>query len=324
MSKCLWLAPLLLLMACQSRGVEVMENKHLAVEIVRPDSDSPHKGPRFEWCGMVRQVTLDGKHTFCRAVDKNVDKINDGCGLAEECAEPLGFDEAAEGGEFVKIGVGIMKKPNNAPYGFWIDYPVAQAPEFHRDVKGESVTCTQIVRGPRGWAYRYSKTVALVGDEPVLTMAHRLENIGEKPIKTTQYNHNFMIFDGKPVGPSYSMRLKFRPTPETGTDVRGILQFTDDGLTYAKGFDGKPVFASIKGFGGDVAQNRIVVENAETGTGVEIAGDFPLAKLHFFTTPAMICPEPFISLSLEPGQKQEWTRTYTFFAHPAVEGRRAR
>ena len=315
MSKCFWLAPLLLLTACMNRGPELIENKHLAVEIVHPQCESPNKGPRFEWCGMVRQVTLDGKHTFCRVAAKP-NKINDGVGLAEECAEPLGFEEATEGEGFVKVGIGVLKKHNNEPYGFWKDYPIVQVPEFDVHRNRDSVTYTQTVHGPRGWAYRYSKTVALVRNEPQLLICHKLENIGQKPIKTTQYNHNFMIFDGKPVGPGYVMRLEFRPTPEPGTDVRGIIQFTDGGVAYATGFDGKPVFVSIKGFTNAVEQNRIVVENPDAGTGVTIVGDFPIAKLHFFTTPEMICPEPFIALNLAPGQEQEWTRTYTFYANP--------
>jgi len=289
----------------------VLENKPLKVEIINPNEQSAFRGPRFEWSGMVWQITLDGKHTFCRT-SATPDAINDGVGLAEEASEPLGFDEVGQGGEFVKLGIGVLQKHNNEPYGFWKPYPIVSAPKFDVRRTARSVTHTQIVRGPRDWAYRYSKTVSLVGDEPTLTLTHELENIGKKPIKTSQYNHNFMVLDRRPVGQGYTVCLRFHPAADGDFDLRGIVEFTDSCVTYGSVFDGKPVFVAIKGFTAAAEQNSIAVQDQQSGTGVEITGDFPLAKLHFFTTPEMICPEPFVALNIEPGQKQQWTRIYTF------------
>jgi len=289
----------------------VLENKRLRVEIIDPNQQSRYHGPRFEWSGMVWQITLDGRHTFCRTSDVR-DVIDSGVGLAEEAAEPLGFDEIGEGGDFVKLGIGVLRKHNNEPYGFWKPYPIVDAPKFEVASTPPSLTHTQVLRGPRGWGYRYSKTVALAGDKPALTITHEIENIGTKPISTTQYNHNFMIFDNNPVGPGYSACFGFKPAIDGDFDLRGIVEFADSCVGYRRAFDGKPLFVAIKGFADSIEHNRIIVQHHQSDTGVGIAGDFPLAKLHFFTTPEMICPEPFVDLDVEPGEKQQWTRIYTF------------
>ena len=291
----------------------VLENKRLRLEIIDTNQKSPFHGPRFEWSGMVWQITLDGRHTFCR-VPASPNAINDGVGLAEEAAEPLGFDEAGEGGEFVRLGIGVLRKHNNEPYGFWKPYPIVDAPSFDVACTPRSVTHTQVLRGPRGWAYRYSKTVALADDKPALTITHELENIGAKPITTSQYNHNFMIIDKHAVGPGYSACFGFKPAADGDSDLRGIVEFADTCIGYRNAFDGKPLFVAIKGFASVIEHNRIIVQHQQSDTGVGIAGDFPLAKLHFFTTPEMICPEPFVAINVEPGEKQQWTRIYTFRA----------
>jgi len=321
MCKLIFVSSAVLVAGCFSAGLKdgkdtlmtSISNKRLTVEIVNPNVESIYRGPRFEWSGMVSQVTLDGKHTFCRAASQH-DPIVDGVGLAEEASEPLGFNEVGADGEFVKLGVGVLRRVNREPYGFWKKYPVVDAPAFSVKTQKRSITHVQTVSGPRGWAYRYTKTVALHKDDPVLTISHGLENIGTKPIKTTQYNHNFLLFNAAPIGPDYSMTLGFDPVTAEGTDFRGIVELDGNTLLYPKVYEGKPLFVPIKGHNGLVEQNRIVVENRAFGTGVRIEGDFPLEKVYFFTTPQMICPEPFIAIRIEPGQTQQWTRKYTFFA----------
>jgi len=291
--------------------VSRLVNGRLSVEIIDPNAESDRLGPRFEWCGMVSQVTLDGAHTFCRRAGGAA--IAEGVGLAEETGmlDPLGYGEAAAGEEFVKIGIGVLRKHENQPYGFWKPYPVLRAPAFEVTRGRSEATHSQAVSGPRGWAYEYVKRIVLADDQPVLAITHELRNTGARTIKTSQYNHNFLILDCRLIGPEYRMRLKFRPASKDKTGDR--VELEDSTLGYPRPFEGKPLFMQIEGFS-TLADNSITVESTATGTGVRIEGDFPLERLHFFTTRDMICPEPFVRLQVEPGQVQRWTRTYAFFA----------
>ena len=53
----------------------------------------------------------------------------------------------------------------------------------------------------KGYAYVYTKTITLAEGRPVLVISHSLRNTGTLPAKTEMYNHNFFVFDNKPVGP---------------------------------------------------------------------------------------------------------------------------
>ena len=62
--------------------------------------------------------------------------------------------------------------------------------------------------------YVYTKTVRVDGPKPVLTIEHSLKNTGSKPLNTMQYDHNFLMIDGKPTGPECFGDLPLRPSDE--------------------------------------------------------------------------------------------------------------
>jgi hypothetical protein len=73
-------------------------------------------------------------------------------------------------------------------------------------------------------------------------------------------------------------------------------------------------YRSITGFSKSASDYDIKIENHKTGAGVRITGDQPLSKIVFWSAPKTICPEPYIRLTIQPGETVEWKITYQFYS----------
>jgi hypothetical protein len=110
-----------------------ISNGSLRARLYLPDANLGfYRGTRFDWSGVVGGVEYAGHNYypqwFQRSDPTVHDFIYDGAdivagpctaitGPAEEFVsngQALGFDQAKAGGTFIKIGVGILRKPDDA------------------------------------------------------------------------------------------------------------------------------------------------------------------------------------------------------------------
>src|SRR5262249_29073743 len=81
-----------------------LRSSQLSAMVYLPDPVSGHyRGPRFDWSGMVGEVTCDGRQFFGSLYPKNDDPRShdyNATGPADEfgMTSPLGYDEAGPGG----------------------------------------------------------------------------------------------------------------------------------------------------------------------------------------------------------------------------------
>jgi hypothetical protein len=271
-------------------------------------------GARFSRAGVVAQATLHGRTFFgpWQAETPPPDAHDAVTGTAGEFGmgingmpAPLGYDDAAPGGTFVKIGVGVLRRPDAAPYSFAGAYEIVDVPPWEIDVAPTSITMRQSLRHG-GWGYRYTYTLALHGSSFVTS--HLLENTGDRPIDQAHYAHNFFVFDGQPIGQGCVVCFPFTPVPrrqppETVLDGR-CLRFTTPVLSVPA------IFTELDGFGDTVADNGVEIIHEPAGMAVRITGDRPLTRCHVFATPRTICPEPFVALAAAPGDSIAWQHRY--------------
>jgi hypothetical protein len=145
----------------------------------------------------------------------------------------------------------------------------------------------------------------------VLTIAHRLKNTGVKVIETDQYNHNFFVIDGQPTGPDFVVTFPF--ALRGLQDLKGAAAVRDRQLVYLRELaKGESVSTGLEGFGADSNDYAITVENRKTGAKVHITGDRPLTRVFYWSIRTTLCPEPYISLRVEPGREVDWTLRYRF------------
>jgi hypothetical protein len=296
-----------------------IRNDSIEAVVFVPD---PQKGfyrsTRFEWSGMVRQVTFRD-HTYF--VDRNVPhdplKNGNGMSLAEEfCIGtsqriPQRYQEAKPGETFMKIGVGNLEKPDgDSRYQFSTAYINTDPGVWAWDSGPNWVSFTHKLADKHGFAYTYTKRMELVPGSSILVISHRLSNTGKNPLSADQYNHNFFTIDNLPIGPGYEVRLFFPGV--TKSTWEPVATLADNHITI-KQLVKQALFGVFSGFGGDVAENHVIIRNMNAGAGVDISGDFPLSGFNFYSSDLTICPELFVLLEIQPGETKSWTRTYRFF-----------
>ena len=328
----------LLLFACvfgvwaQTSPEATIANRQLRVKMYLPDSANGfYRGARFDWSGMVSTVEFGG-HTFygqwfsrmdpaTRDVGYKDDEVlvslnTSAVGPAQEFQTPLGYDNAKDGDRFVKIGVGVLKKGTDTRYAFANPYEIVDHGKWSVSRTATSVEFTQELNDPAtGYAYRYKKTVRLIGDTPEMAIEHSLENTGKLPIKSTVYNHNFTVFDRLPTGDitvTVPYEIKSTRLPDAAAAVISGKQFS-----YVKTVEGtERVSGGLQGFGPTAADNDFRIEHRKAGAGIRIRGDRPLTNAALWSIRTVVAVEPFIEVAADPGKTFTWTSTYTFYTLP--------
>ena len=295
-----------------------LSNGKLTAVVYLPDQEHGYyRGSRFDWSGIVGCVALDG-HTFFGEWFNHYDPLtNDAVtGPAEEFRHPtseLGYDDAAPGGLFVKIGVGVLRRLDATPYRFGGAYPIVDNGRWTVKVHGRSITFQQELHSTIGYAYRYEKVLSLDRRGTVLSLEHHLTNLGTKPIETFVYEHDFYMLDGKPTGPGMEVHLPFIPVLDKpfsdavqidGNTVRFVAPLQAD--------NGSGSY--LTGFSANASDYDVTFEDKEVGIGVEQTSDSPIAKAYLWATPKTVCPEAYIAIRIAPSQTQTWTIQYRFFS----------
>ncbi len=282
-----------------------------------PDGDRGYyRGTRFDWSGVIASIKYKGHEFVGQWFDKYDPKLHDAIlGPVEEFRtgdSALGYDEAKPGDSFIRIGVGGVERANAGPYQTFETYNIVNPGKWIIRPRRDSIDFVHELKDGSGYAYVYKKTVRLPGSKPEMVIEHELQNTGKKVIDTTQYNHNFFVFDGMFSGPGTEVKFAFEP--QAKRDLKGLVEIKGKDLVYLKQMDkGESVFTEIEGFDESADDYDLRIEHAKAGTGVRINGDQPIAKLNFWSIRTTVCPEPFVAMRLEPGQKKKWEYTYTFY-----------
>jgi hypothetical protein len=298
----------------------VLRRGDLRLTVLLPDLvRGYYRGPRFDWSGMVALAEWKG-HTFFeswREPPHRPRANDDAAGTAEEFGmgpltdnpPPVGYDDAAVGESFLKIGVGRLVKVRQPVYSFGALYCMERAAAWEINAGDDSVTFTQEERPLRGHAFRYTKTVAISEDCCGFEIRRTLKNTGATRIVQTHYCHNFLRIDDEPVGQSYSVELPFAVHLEqTAGDVltaRGRLLLFSRNPGPRDGF-----FGLVGGYGPIAGENEITIRGPAAE--VTITGTLPLARLQFFGTGRTLCPEAFVRIEPGPAEEVEWGTEYRF------------
>ncbi len=302
-----------------------ISNKFIRVKLMLPEAEhGSYRSTRFDWSGIIASLQFSGHEYFGQWYEHHDPKIHDAItGPVEEFrtneAGP-GYDEALPGGTFMRVGVGLVRKPDEKTYNPYTTYEITEPGRWTVHTHRDKVEYTQRLSF-KGYAYLYRKTVRLVKDKPELVIEHSLNNTGTRALDSTVYDHNFFVIDHEVVGPDMAFIFHFTPQPVTplqnGVEVHGQeIRFTQElGLKKGEG-----VFTELKGYGNDAADYDIRLENRKSGAGVRIRGNRPMVKLNFWGIRSVVCPEPYLHLQVEPGQETHWRYTYDFYTIPPAAG----
>ncbi|MEO6285974.1 MAG: hypothetical protein ABIO93_21470 [Dyadobacter sp.] len=296
-------------------GTEIT-NGIIQAKLYLPDASSGYyRGTRFDWSGVVPSLEYKGHSYFGVWNAATYDpKLHDAITGPVEEFTPLNFDDAKTGEQFVKIGVGVLVKPDDKKYSFATNYEVQNQGKWTVKKHKDRVEFTHELKDKTGYAYIYTKILRLVKDKPELMLEHSLKNTGTKDIATSTYNHNFFMIDKEPSNQNIRIKFPFDVAGE-GKGFGTIINAKDKTLSYAREVvKGDQVFSSgLQGFGPTAKDYDIRIENVKTNAGVRITADQPLEKLVYWACPTTSCPEPYIKLAAKPGQEIKWNINYEFY-----------
>ncbi len=320
--------------AAEAPQVEI-SNRQIRAKLYLPDAENGfYRGTRFDWSGMIGSLQYRGHDFygpwFDRVDPKVLDYVHQGdeviagpssaaTGPAEEFqtrGTALGWDEAKAGETFVKIGVGVLRK-DVADYSYAKLYEIVDPGKWTVRNRRGAVDFTQKLADPAsGYAYLYHKTVRLAGDKAEMQIQHRLKNTGNRPIETSVYNHNFLVLDRRPPGPSFVLTLPYPIHSERAPDP-ALVEIRGNRLSFAKTLEGRDrVYTVLGGFGPQRSDHEIRIEHQETGLGMKIQGDRPLHRNALWAMCRVMSVEPFIAMNLDPGKEFSWSWSYQFYPLP--------
>lgn len=290
-------------------------NGLIEAELYLPDAQRGYyQGTRFDWSGVMPRLTYKGHSYFGIWNPAPYDpKLHDAIAGPVEEFVAVGVNEAEIGGEFLKIGVGTLIKPDTKPYSFLTRYQIKNAGKWTVKTFKDRVVFTHELTDAAGYGYVYIKTVRLTKGKSELVLEHHLKNTGTKPIETQTYNHNFFMIDNEPTGPNIKTTFPFEVSAE-GRNFGTIAKAENKAIAYSRVIEsGEFVFSSgLQGFGTTSKDYSMLIQNLKTGASVRIKGDKPLEKFVFWACHTTSCPEPYIKLSVKPQEEIHWNITYEF------------
>jgi hypothetical protein len=295
-----------------------ISNGATAAILYLPDAKNGYyRASRFDWSGVIPCLSYKGHTYFGIWFSKYDPMIADAiAGPVEEFRSEdgaLDFAAAKPGTLFVKIGVGVLRKEDNAPYHFMRTYPLVDGGKWTVHHTHRQVTFRQQLHSPIGYSYDYQKIVALDPKEPILTLRHSLKNTGTKPIDTSVYDHDFFMLDDAPSGPDMKVNFRFTPVAEKSMEPLAAIEGKD--IVYRQELQkGQYVESYLTGYSKDPADYDITVENTKTGVGVEQTGDTPMSLFNFWSPRTTICPEAYHHFLIQPGDTAHWEIHYRFYA----------
>jgi len=278
-----------------------------------------YQAVRFDWSSLLGDIDVDG-HRFL--VEHHAKKHNPHghdhvAGPAEEFdleTPPPGFAEAGPDGLFLKIGVGVLRRPDSRGYSFSRAYDVVDHGTWTFTPEGAtSVVYRHSLSLPDGsLGYELNRRVSLVGSETRILIERSIVNTGAKPLRTRHYAHNFVRIGDHGVGRDHRVELPFQPlvvTPEILPDD-GVLEeravgFLPESLK-------RTFWVCLGGFDATPEHNRVTVRHVPSGASVSFATDRPLADLRIYATAGVLCPEPFVDLEVAPGETWTWNTEISF------------
>ncbi len=187
----------------------ILQNKNLEIQIDLPFEN--YSLSRFDWTGKI--VSVKFQNVQLAGIERtDVENKNIlGRGFYNEFGidTALGFEEAAIGEWFHKIGVGLCKK-DDSQYDFMKHYEIKPA-EFLITTEENSIVIACKSESVNGYEYLLKKKIEL--HESSFIVSYFLQNTGKKDIHTDEYVHNFLAVNQDLIGSHYVLNFPFQLKP---------------------------------------------------------------------------------------------------------------
>ena len=309
-----------------------IENSVVKAKLYLPDAAKGfYRGTRFDWSGVIGNLEYAG-HSYYGPwftqtdphipdfVYRGPDIVAGPCsaitGPVEEFAA-VGYEEAKPGGTFLKIGVGVLRKPDDAPYSGYRLYEIVNGGKWSIRKNRDAIEFKQELHDTSsGYGYVYLKKISLAAGKPEMTIEHSFTNTGTRAIHTLVYDHNFLVLDKHVTDAGYTITLPFTISSDHPPD-KDLAEFRKNQVVFLKTLEGEDrVYTTIQGFSTSPDDYKIRIENTNVKAGMTITGDRPLARMALWSIRSVVSLEPFVDVSAEPGSHSTWKYAYAYYTLP--------
>jgi len=286
-----------------STGMLTIKNKELQIDIVNPANlDDKHFFSRYSYCGYIKQISHLA--TGRQVLDMPFTPFAQyhGEGFPEEFEMPINYDSVKKGGDFIKIGVGILKRGSHGRYSNEGNHPVQyMAPVSVKELPNGLLFSQGITVGDYG--YFYEKKVRMEKGSS-FSISHSIKNSGRATWKSLWYSHAFLVLGGHKKG------LKFFNTPNCHETKRNRNLVETNGAYQWNGIFGKTGFCvnfSVK----PGLPNYHKVIDADNKFSFEAHGDYKYQELQLYVNKRIFSPEPKLTFELKPDASINWSTLYS-------------
>jgi hypothetical protein len=295
-----------------NHSVYEISNRYIRAKLYLPDMENGfYRATRFDWSGIIFSIEYNG-HQFSGPWFDNYDLyIHDAiCGPVDEFA-PVGFESTPVGDEFLKIGVGTLRK-SSFDYKRFALYEIVNPGKWEIMKEDDRVIFRQILTSI-SYSHIYTKTVSLLNDQPVLMLDCSLKNTGKLNIESNVFNHNFFVIDRKVTGTATIIDFPFRPEGKW-RDEECPAVIKGNRIEFMRDLRPEESVFMENMYGFDKHENYgFKIENHSSKAGVQIMGSCQPFRMVFWASYLTSCPEAFIKLSVAPQEKFLWSNCYEFY-----------
>ncbi len=312
-------------------GTRLLRSDSLVVEVGDPESPEAewNQGLRFSPVANVLRAQLHGREFLYSPVNGGALSYLGGLPMEFDIGQeafqpdPPGYNEGNNGDQFLKIGVGILRR-NASAYNFSANYQVVELAHTTVTWHQDRAHFVQTLAGSAsGYSCRLEEDVIVKNDR--IIMRYRLRNTGTRTFTTEQYLHNFLCFSNRSVGPNVRLSFPYdfttspavslwqpparvRPfaiaASPTVVRIANMIEYMEAASSVPKIWVYQPA--------GYAGPQRFAVEHLDTQQRVIIETSIPAAYVGIWTTDYQVSPEQFVLITLAPNEEIEFTRTYIF------------
>ena len=290
-----------------------ISNNTLKITLHAPDGEKGYyRGTRFDWTGVFASIEYKGCNYTEEWFENYSPTMHDAvCGPAEEFS-PIGLSDAAPGGAFLKIGVGMLEKMEGEYDRFKL-HRILDPGRRTLCVTENSAVFGHFISHDSGYAYEYIKEIAITG-ENTFVIRHSLKNTGRKSLEGNVYNHNFFTLGLLETGSDRQLDFTYKPEGDWRAQYSEV-GFTESGIRFTRTLQkGESVFtgnlhAAGRGLAG--SPNAFELRDISTGRGVQARCPVPMTKSVFWSNHRIACIEPYIDFCLAQGESLDFTIDYT-------------
>ena len=146
-----------------------------------------------------------------------------------------------------------------------------------------------------------------------MTIHTKLTNYGKRTIDAQEYNHNFLSLNGELISPDYTMSVPGFENLEGGKFLGNNIYGDDkEHCLRLHRLPTEPYMTFLDTVKEDFDSYTYRLTSKNSTHSITEQDDFKPVRAVVWGVEHCMCCEVFVQVHVEPGQSQEWTRTWTF------------